>query len=92
MQNIETRTIDVQIVKRRDSDLLIAISGDLPGLMVPGRSDQEVVSKLPDAIREILEAQGNKVVSVSAERESDQLPPAFIATRMIASAKLEAPK
>lgn len=71
MQNIETRTIDVQIVKRRDSDLLIAISGDLPGLMVPGRSDQEVVSKLPDAIREILEAQGNKAIGRDVVRIDD---------------------
>jgi hypothetical protein len=52
-------TIDIVLLRHAKSDLLVAYSDDVPGLLVSGRSEAEIDEKLPGAIREILEAQGN---------------------------------
>jgi hypothetical protein len=85
---IVTRLVNIRIVQYRNSDLLVALSDDLKGLMVPGRSEQEIANKVPDAVREIFEAQGFRVVSVTSE--SENLPPSFVAREFVASAKIEA--
>lgn len=89
-QHIVTKTIRIRIVEHRDSGLLVALSEDLKGLMVPGRSDNEIAKKLPDAVREILEAEGNKVISVTADTNDNHLPPIFMARDFIANAQIEA--
>lgn len=89
-KGIVTRLIKIRVVQHRNSDLLVALSEDLKGLMVPGRSDEELEQKVPDAIREILEAQGFKVISVTADFEDDSLPDAFMARELVANAKVEA--
>ncbi len=66
---------------------LIAESPDLPGLMVPGRTVQELEDRIPLSIREMLEHQGNKVVSVSAE--SEESGSGFVEPRFKATAEIQ---
>ena len=49
------RQIRITILQHRKTDLLMAISDDLRGLMVPARSEEALLAKLPAAIQEILE-------------------------------------
>ena len=81
---MEERTIRITLRKHDTSPLLAATSDDLNGLIVFGRTQQEIADKLPIAIRELLEAMGYQVASVTAapdERASRAGfgPPAFIA-------------
>jgi hypothetical protein len=46
----------IQILRRKDSDLLTAFSDDLPGLLVPARNREELDERLPRAIKQLLEA------------------------------------
>jgi hypothetical protein len=85
-----TRLIKIRVVQHRTSDLLVALSDDLKGLMVPGRSDEELERKIPMAVREILEAQGFRVISVTADSATGDLPAAFMAREFVANAKVEA--
>ena len=82
------REVRLTVLQHRTTDLLMAVSCDLPGLMVPGRSAEELNAKLPAAIQELLEAEGHRVVSVEiAERDwnlpADFLPPPHIADALI---------
>lgn len=81
---MEEKTIRVTLRKHDTSPLLAATSDDLRGLIVFGLTWEEIAQKLPIAIREILEAMGHQVISVTAvadERTSRAGfgPPAFIA-------------
>jgi hypothetical protein len=81
---MEERIIRITLRKHDTSPLLAATSDDLQGLIVFGRTWQEIEKKLPNAVRALLEAMGFKVVSVTAvadERVSRAGfgPPAFIA-------------
>jgi len=58
------RDIRVYIVGNRQTGLLVALSDDMKGLMVAGRTEEQIELELPDAIREILEAEGHRVTSV----------------------------
>lgn len=74
-------TFRIRLLKHKTTDLMLAVSDDLTGLMVPGRSEEEVVERLPRAIRELLEADGKEVASIELEEDSptDFIPPAYIA-------------
>ena len=85
---VSVREIRVQLVANRETGLLVALSDDMKGLMVAARSEEEIERELPDAIREILEAEGNTVLSVTAEAGPRGLPAGFSSTAMIASARL----
>ena len=86
-----TRQIRIMILRHRKTDLLMAISDDLRGLMVPARSEEDILAKLPAAIQELLEAGGHSAVSVDPVREdpnfpADFIPPAFITNAHMAEA------
>lgn len=85
-----TRTFRIDVAQHKTTGLLMAFSRDLKGLLVPGHSEEELAQRLPDAIREILEAQGNTVVSVRAERDP-AIPSEFIASSFMANAALRRP-
>jgi hypothetical protein len=53
-----TLLIRIRLLRDRRSDLLLAGSGDLPGLHVHAYSPAEIDIKLPAAIRELLELRG----------------------------------
>ena len=80
----------VRVVRSPTSDLLLAVSDDLAGLLVPGRSEREIMEKLPAAIRELFEVQGVEVLGITAEparSAEDRAPsaPAFFVTAHIAT-------
>lgn len=73
MGTIERKTIKIGSRFNKRSGLIASFSDDLPGLLVVGRDAREIEDKLPGAIREILEAQGHNVLSVSLSSD-DVLP------------------
>jgi hypothetical protein len=61
----------------------MAVSDDMPGLIVHARSQEELENRLPGIVRDLLEADGHMVEHVHLERDSnlaDFDPPAFIAS------------
>lgn len=87
---VTVRTIRIQLVVNRDTGLLVALSDDLRGLVVAARSEEEVEQQIPGAIRELLEAEGRTVLSVTAETEPKDLPRGFSSASIIASARMAA--
>ena len=61
MSQVEHRTIQIVTKYNAKNGLIAAFSDDLQGLLVVGKTTQEVERKLPGAVREILEAMGNDV-------------------------------
>ena len=57
--------IRIDLAVHAKTRLLLATSEDLRGLMVAGRSEEQIIRELPEAIREVLEAEGKHVVSVA---------------------------
>ena len=83
------KTIQIKVLSFSKSDLLMAISEDLPGLVVHTRSSDELESRLPQVVRDLLEADGFNVDNVTVERESARpVPPEFRTAAYIASASL----
>lgn len=72
--------INVYTVSHKDTGLLIAMSDELKGLYVHGRTQQELEDRIPIAIRAILEADGKKVISVKKEAGSEPRPGGFLPT------------
>ena len=84
-----SKKFDIDVVRYNNSDLLMAFSKDVPGLLVSGRSETEIDKKLPGAIREILEAEGKKNITITIEIEPDDLPPAFSSRKFKANISLD---
>ena len=83
------KRLAIRLVRSPTSDLLLAVSDDLAGLLVPGRSEREIMDKLPAAIRELFEVRGVVVFGITAEpgRPGDDRgtsTPAFFVTAHIA--------
>lgn len=81
---IERREIHVYVLQHKRNDLMVAISPELRGLVLHGRSSEEIERTLPGAVRDLLEAEGNKIASLTVRRD-DRIadagfgPPPFIA-------------
>lgn len=78
----------VEILEHDDTGLFAAISRELPGLMVHDYSIDEIERRLPAVIKDLLEAQGVAVESVTAMRDERRAaaqlePPAFIANAVL---------
>ena len=86
---MQVRYIRVKTVQHRNTNLLMAYSDDLEGLLVPGRSHEELRRRLPAAITEILQALGVKVTHVEAKDDDDKLPEVFNTAGFMARAELE---
>ena len=82
------KTIRIKILAHNRSDLLMAVSEDLRGLVVHGRSDAEIEAKLPAAVRDLLEADGFGVVSLQIERQDESPVPDFGQPTFVANASL----
>ncbi len=80
------RQIRIHVLTHSTTDLLIATSDDLPGLMVAGRSHEQLQHDLPAAIKELLEANGRLVVSVD---KIDVAETNFQPLSMIANARFK---
>ncbi|KFC65037.1 hypothetical protein FF80_02887 [Devosia sp. LC5] len=72
------RIIIVEIVRHRDSGLLLGKSEQMRGLYVHARSIEELERRIPLAIKEMLEATGEKNVQVLPFE--DEIPEAFVAS------------
>jgi hypothetical protein len=89
-QNAWKRKLYELILSSDTANLFVATSEDLHGLVVFGKIVEEIADKLPIAIREILEASGYKVLSVTAIRDERISragfgPPAFVANASLAA-------
>ncbi len=69
---MKTQRLEIRSKRHKTTGLIIAFSDDLQGLMVPGRSEAEIIEQLPAAIREILEARGETVVRINLVEDVDQ--------------------
>jgi len=58
------RTISADILMNEKSGLMVAVSDDLPGLYVHGRTQSELNERIPVAIKAILEANGEGIFEV----------------------------
>jgi len=83
---MEERTIRITLRRHEATGQLAATSDDLRGLVVFGETITEIADKLPKVVRELLEADGLEVNSVTAVAEDDRFsrvgfgPPTFIAS------------
>ena len=84
------RIIKIQIHSHRKTGLLMATSSDMPGLVVHGRSEDDLKQKLPGAVQDLLEAAGHEVTYVSVVVDEDRTIPEFGPAAFIASASLAA--
>lgn len=84
---VEERKINIVVKEHRKTHLLLATSVDLPGLMIAARSEEQLDREIPAAIREVLEAQGKIVLSVTAESPQG-VSSGFIHRTIAAHAKL----
>lgn len=53
--------IRVRVLQHRSTGLLVAISDDLPGLSIAAKTIEEIESELAPVVRGLLEAQGERV-------------------------------
>lgn len=81
------RTIRINVIENRTTHLLVALSPDLPGLMLAARTEDQIERELSDAIKEVLEAEGRIVLSVTMEA-AERLPADFVRHAMVANAEL----
>lgn len=73
MSKVQTRVVNIIFKSLEGSDLLMAISPELKGLVVHGRSEAEIRAKIPGRIKDILEEAGvTRVVSVEPVEESGE--------------------
>jgi len=72
MSAASQRIIQIKSKFNAKNGLIAAFSDDLTGLLVVGRTIEEIEGKLPGAIREILEAEGNIVEGVDMLPEEDE--------------------
>ena len=85
--DINYREVRITTLTHQETNLMMAFSDDLPGLLVSGRSHEEIRQRIPGAITEMLEAQGEDVLSVEAAAETG-MPSGFSNRKFLARAKL----
>lgn len=77
----------ITLLEHKETGLLMATSDDLPGLVVHGKSAEEIEGKLPGIVSDLLKASGEQVGEVRLERTRiDGIgfgPPSFIANACI---------
>lgn len=65
--------IAITFLHHQKTDLIIATSPSHKGLMVHGRTVQEVEARIPEAIRALLEAEGKTVMSIGRTAPESQV-------------------
>ena len=69
---------DIKYVRHAETGLIVAYSPDHKGIMVHGRTLDEVKERIPAAARAIFEAEGNEVISVHQISEDEIAESGFI--------------
>jgi hypothetical protein len=59
------REIRIRTLRHGPTGLLVAVSDDMKGLYVHGNSEEELIERLPVAIRALLEADGYEVERIT---------------------------
>ena len=70
---MQGRTIHVYLLKHNESQLFVAVSAELSGLVVHGNSPEDIERRLEGVIRDLLEAEGQP----EHEKEREQMLPVF---------------
>jgi predicted RNase H-like HicB family nuclease len=90
MSESTKREINIRLFRHSETGRLFATSDDLKGLMVSGRSVDEIEEQLEAAITELLMAHGEHVVGVTAKPASEmpgfQVPGLYRAIAQLAAA------
>lgn len=81
---MQDRTIRIRLLRHDKTGLFMAVSQDLKGLVVHGKSVEEIDERLPSIVRDLLEADGHSVANVELVEDVDLNfkdfgPPAFLA-------------
>ncbi len=74
--------ITVEMMTHKKTGLIIATSKQLRGLIVHGRTLEEINARLPIAIKDLFEAEGQKVARVEKVEEAVGALDAFLPNHM----------
>lgn len=66
---MEKMTIYLEFLEHPGTGRMAAVSEELPGLLVTGKSVEDVMSQIEPAIRELFEADGKEVTINPLERD-----------------------
>ena len=81
--------IKVDFVVHEKTGLIVAVSDQLKGLYVHGRSLAEVEARLPSGIRALLEAEGRSVRGVAPQQETVlKAKPRFVSPRNVRDSRM----
>jgi hypothetical protein len=89
MASTKSRAIRIQARLSRSTGLIACYSDDFPGLLVVGKTQEEIGRKLPGAVRELLEARGHRVLKLAVSDDdapADFGPPGFMVYTVVAEA------
>jgi len=87
---MQRQIIHVYLLQHKESQLFVAVSAELSGLVVHGHSPEEIEERLADVISDLLEAEGHQVQSVTVERDERLAQAGFALPPYIANAALVA--
>lgn len=74
---MEDRTIKIRTLRHATTNLLAAVSDEMKGLLVHGRTPEELYERIPVAIKAMLNAQGHANVVISEVDPEFQLPAGY---------------
>ena len=78
IQDTHIKHISIKTLQHAATGLLVASSDDMPGLCVHGRNEDELNKRVPVAIRALLEAMGQEVVSLEPVASKISAPVGFV--------------
>lgn len=83
------RQYRIVVRKHEPTGLMVGVSPDHPGLNVFGRSEDDIHRLIPSTLRALLEAEGVKVIEITAEHETADIQgfdnPSFMAEAKLAA-------
>lgn len=69
------QVITVEVMQHEATGLLVAVSEDVKGLYVHGRSPEELEARIPQALRAIFEADGRSAGRIEKRDGAPKAPP-----------------
>jgi len=74
----ETRLITIKVIRHNETGLFVALSDEMMGLYVHARTEEDLLERIPVAIRDILEADGFNVVNISEVDTPPEVDAGFV--------------
>jgi len=85
--NSDETSHKINLVQHDKTGLLAATCQNLPGLLVTGKTEEEIITKLPAIVKMLLAAQGEEVAYVEVVRDENSpegyFPPTFLARSVL---------